>query len=526
MANKEFTIDVGAPFQGYTDNPYIGSPNEVVTNSNWSWWTHPGVLEAGVDIIQTQATLSSGANAGVLAAVRVSADSSNKIYGITGTTDSKNQIMHYSTSQGWVDVYKTTANGGWGSTPRGFVEYNSDAFIFLGSGTLIQVQDYEVGATPIETSKTISLATGLDMIVHQNCLYYAYEYLGANRAGKIGRFDATGSSLMTGAGAIDAYISLDVNYQPISMTSWNDYIVIGAGLSSDSTSRGGNAKLYVWDGVSQVFDQEVSINDDYMSQVFAHNGTVYVFTTSTGKVKVSTWSGGNSVTPLFTFDMDDSLSVPTIRKQAITSKDNFVFFSIFGATSSYVYGFGRKDATTPMQKVMLTTLEAGSITPVACYMLQYVGGIWLSSFSDNGTNKAFGVGGSALFGRTALLRTAPIFPNQHGRFKIKSVRVRHTDMTAFDTLTIAYNANQTSNPLTFTGTSLIAKSGTATAAGVGDAGTDEVRTYTYGHADDTEVPIMDGFQLLVKFVPGGSSSRRPRIIGPIAVTCEAIDSPL
>lgn len=430
-------------------------------------------------------------------------------------------------------LYTTTANLAWGSTPsRSVVEFKGNAYLFNGN-VLMSIDAYL--SSPSETTKSISNAIATDIIAHKDFVYYSYVYQTGNYSGKIGRFD--GSTAITGAGASDAQISLEPNYSPVCMASWGDYnaILASEGASTTPWTDGQNVKLYIWDGISNTFDKIVTINDNAPQACYSMNGVLYIICAGFGRtIRLYGYTGGDSAELLWVYNVDDSNSIG-VRKQTITSDGNFLYFAPYGLTNGkayqYFYGGLSGKKVGGMAYTMETVATPGDISNIYA-AANFADRGYVSFITDAASSKrTFKLSKSTTVPTSnCALRTPVFYAGEGSRVRIKRVRVRHTDISAADTITIALNPNAKNNPNTFTGTGdeLVSKSGTATTNDGTEASIGEIRTYSFGYASNSSLPntptqLLDRFQFLIKYSPSGVA--RQRIILPIYVDGEIVTEP-
>jgi hypothetical protein len=521
MATKTIVID-NLHSANRAGNPYRGEPNQIIKNTNFNYWSHPGLIVPDYAYGNTNATTSSGVDKRFLDFILVTGDTSYPYWGLSYTSDDHPVFSKYTSADTWSQQYKCTLSGGWTNTWRGFVEYGSSIIGYQGS-TLYQVQT--PWGSAVETTHSLSPSIVTDMIVANNVLYFSHNDPAVGY-GRVGTFDYSTSTLITGAGRTDAYVGIDRGFYINSMSEVGDYIAITASKPADYTNisinSNINSRIYLWDGVSNTFDSKIDINESDTCSSYAIDNSLFVFSSGRGgSLRVHRYEPGASRAELVAVFENISTpgSTPYVRKQAITHDKDNLLFGLTSSSRGYIYGINRLTGKTIVKN---SWAHAVSL-PTDIYALKTLNSNFsvISLINDSSTKYLLRT--DSTWNYIQELVTPIIYPSPNKRCRIKSVRIRYRDLGSGATIIVAYNPNQSADLYTGTFINLINKTGFGTSAGTGDAGTNEIRTYTFGHADGSIAPIIDSFQLSIYATSGGSEGENRMIILPIVIEVEELD---
>lgn len=524
MANSTpypFEATYGDVFGGLAQSAESCAPNQFSFSSNVDFFSEPGVLKPLPQLAGTALTLPSNTDSRIRAFTKVLNDTSYPYYAVSWSTSSLTtmRILKSSDMTTWQTATDITgADAFSASEPISIAEYNGDLFIHYVD-YIDQWTNFPTVAASI-TNRAVS-GQANKMLPALGFLYYLHGPVSVGSGGSIGRYD--------GSAFNDTAIQVDKDFNPVSADEWNDFLVIGA-VHGISTTRGGlNSRLYVWDGVSNVFDKKVDIPSPGLMSVRNVNGVVHILCVDTNNnIRIYLWNGGTDVVLAETILTGASTtSRMKIDDNAVAVDGEFLIFGAktVGFSTSLaikrgVYGYGRYDAKTNRYLWCRDTTMDGTVGR-DFYAIDIIDGVTLTTwYADNmSTTSTNAYRTSTSMATTSRMDFDIRSPDPMYRCHIKRAKIRHANLTSGTSIVLRYNRNQESSQ----GgefTQLLASAGSSTDPGPGDSGTAKIRKFSVTQLDEGNVPTLDSFQLQVALNSSGSTG--PKLKLPIVVQGEIL----
>lgn len=556
MANSDFTIKIESFGGGLSHVPNVGAPNQYASASGMDLWSEPGVVMPNRTFKQyTSASLPSFTATGqvVYDVVDVGTSSNaslaNKIYGVGSDNSGALRLIRRETTNTWVSLASLASVSA------------------LDAGDHIELVTYQEREWPliIGSSKNgvfqINGAVGTVWQFHYDTTSYpafcvekkdGYAYYGwatndtYPEEGYIGRVDYTTSlsSLPNTTTNIREYIGLEPGEVPADMERFGDFIAI-VGARRTSLNLGntsfvqqsfkGNSTLYIWDGVTKVFDKKVPIIGMEGMAVKQVKGRLFIIgRTGSGLIELREWLGENTVALRATYNstLQQSESYRGniwVLPTSVTVEGDMLMFGVSGNGSysnhGMIYGF---DTLTNTPHMVYQRQQSASSQ---VRMLRSLRGVIFHTQTDSTGNilqesdqflGAYRSIGS--FTDDAVVTTPFFTPDPSKLFKLKRVRVRHSSISSLSNFFVQFipNRNVDADNYTSSATNIVTKTGDGVNGDVGDTGIAAIRDYSIKDANGN-FPILDAMALKISMT--SNASLRERIYLPIVIEGEVIDNP-
>lgn len=539
MASEPYTDLIGDFSGGMADGYYSQTNNQFAMTDCCDFFSEQGVLKS-LHQLATIASLSSSvvSENHVYSVVKDDAGNDYTYYALASHSSSTSTavLIRSNDLQDWtissLSSLGTSTPSSSNRNARLALYYNEYYWTMPGDNAMYKVDDPDSPTTV--TSFTPSSSQGMQgLLVKDSYLYYGF-WDGSK--GNLGFFNNTsGSASLSSPAFHSTPASLDLNYSINDIEKHGEYILVAGvrGKNSGATARAlvtptSESIMYVWDGVSTVFETKVYVPGCSIEAIKSLNGIAYLLCVdnSNYNIYVYIWRGGQSLELAWTWRIN-STTRPFINKNAVTTDGRFIYFGIKSATTpdfNGIFAFGSHHGEKPYGWIRQGWQRFNNSTSMEIACMYQDAGLWIVNGAGISSNRS-NVGITKTGTSGLIVTTNRSYGN--GKFKLNKVKVRHEKMRNGDSISITYNPNiQTFSPsLALKSAPVTLKQWTASslASGPGDIGSSQISSTTFTNNDGTPFYLLDQVSYAINLPSSVSnSSQFTRVLLPIIVDLEMV----
>ena len=180
-------------------------------------------------------------------------------------------------------------------------------------------------------------------------------------------------------------LDLPVGMEITSLFKVNDYLGITAWKKMIASGLNTKSYVYLWDYVSESFNQVIPIDDNKITSSFNHNGTVYLFTTGRDKTFLKRLDSGGVKTIKrlhYITSSIDSWSLNPPKNKAVETMGSRVYFGTDGGYNCvFSYGNEFEDMN---KSTVLNYMISGTNGNIGMIKPYYTNKMYFSDYNGDG----------------------------------------------------------------------------------------------------------------------------------------------
>jgi len=496
---KEVILQLDSFRDGLAKSIYQGGKNQFAPGTyDIDFFSQPGIIQP---VIGLKRDTGDPSTRDIRAVIRAS----DGTYYWIGTNAS-GELQVWTGSPGSNTTLSTSGSGNASATNMAqgskVIEFKGSGsntyLIFYDSST--DLAKFDIGTPAITLTANGSALTGntgLDLLIYKSFLYYCNK----NKVGRAVHCDSS-------AGFNDSALTLEDKYRVQTLTGWGNKVVVGAATKNE----GGNSKLFIWDGVSTLFDYSVDLPDNGLRAAVNNNGIIYLFCVSNPNgnadiniVRVYAWAGGERIKLIRELNLEaTTINSFKILPAAVNSYRGKVYFTINAGTADSMTIDNGVYSIDERGVLNLEYIDASADTSdLSAYFCQWIEGdlFW---FFDAGATKVKAHHAGDDYSSNARLDTLAYRFDSRYETRIDEIFFNLVSLPASTSVAVSINTDQ---------------------AGSGFSAVKTISSGKVAHIiNQADYTFQPGHTHQLRFKFTSSSSSRPQIILPIYIKATVFEN--